>query len=219
MNKSFLTLEYIVYRYRKNNGLSQNETANILDISVATLKKVEKNNYVPGVKILNKFLKLKKLKSEEKKVIRELILKKRKGIILKKKREDFDVFYLDNNMKKLLEFYSNLVVDRIESSSKNKCFKNEKKNYSFKEAKRINSLKNDYETVNRIAKLLFDFNDILYKYFGELDLLLSTNKISENTKMEMGIKKLAFSLNDISKKILKYIDKDKEYMIIDEEEI
>lgn len=219
MEKSFLDLKTIVYKYRKNNNLSQKEMANILNISVATLKKVEKNGYIPGAKILDKFLKLKKLKIREKKIIREFILKKKKGIVLETKKEDPNALSVGIDVKKLLEFYSDLVMDKIELSSKNNCSITKKNNVSFKEAKKLNSLKNDYETVNRIAKLLFEFNDNLYKNFGELDLLLSTNKISENKKMEKGLKNLAYSLNDISKKILRHIETNQDNMIIEEEEI
>lgn len=198
--------------YRKNNSLTQKQIATILEIGIATFKKIETQNHIPGKEILSKILKLKGIDKEARINIQELILKKKKAIVYKEENKTIKI-----DIKKILEVYVEMLLDKIETSSL--IEKNRLNINTYSELKKINSLKNDYETVNRIAKLIFNFNENIHKTFGELELLLSTNKINENRKLKYGIENMAKNLKMMSEKLYSYIKDEEITSIIDIEEV
>lgn len=80
--------------------------------------------------------------------------------------------------------------------------------YRYEDMLKIKAVLSEYATTNRLVKVMWDFREILFKYFQEIDLLLSTNEFKTNKKMEKGILKVSSDLDDMSKKIKKYVTKE-----------
>ena len=72
---------------------------------------------------------------------------------------------------------------------------------------KIKAVLSEYATTNRLVKVMWDFREFLFKYFQEIDLLLSTNEFKTNKKMEKGILKVSEDLDDMSKKMKKHLDR------------
>lgn len=58
----------MIKKYRKLRGYTQEELAEILNISTRQIQRIEKNESVPSIKLLNKIIK--KLKISDKDVIK-----------------------------------------------------------------------------------------------------------------------------------------------------
>jgi hypothetical protein len=84
---------------------------------------------------------------------------------------------------------------------------NKEDKYSYEDELKIKAFLSEYSTTNRLVKVMWDFREILFKYFQEIDLLLSTNEFKTNKKMEKGILKVSEDLDDMSKKMKKHLDK------------
>lgn len=91
------------------------------------------------------------------------------------------------------------------NTSEKKEERNKEDGYSYKDELKIKAFLSEYSTTNRLVKVMWDFREILFKYFQEIDLLLSTNEFKTNKKMERGILKVSDDLDDMSKKIKKYV--------------
>ena len=100
-------------------------------------------------------------------------------------------------------------MEFVKNYKKNTSEKKEERNkedgYSYEDELKIKAFLSEYSTTNRLVKVMWDFREILFKYFQEIDLLLSTNEFKTNKKMERGILKVSDDLDDMSKKIKKYV--------------
>lgn len=200
---SYILVSKYVKNERKRLGISQERMANILTISLGTLKKIEsieKNkNYKPSYSTLKKIKKI--LNSKENQIIDEILLS---GI--------------SKNTEKKLEIKEEKMLTllyEMETRLKNEILKSLKakeekplKAVLENEVKKINSLKNDYETINRIIKIMWILNDEANKYFTELSLLLSTNDIKSNLKIKKGLLEVANNLFTMGEKLKKFLDEE-----------
>ena len=84
------------------------------------------------------------------------------------------------------------------NASERKEEKNKEEKYSYEDELKIKAVLSEYSTTNRLVKVMWDFREILFKYFQEIDLLLSTNEFKTNKKMEKGILKIKkYVINEI----------------------
>ena len=113
--------------------------------------------------------------------------------------------------KILTEFLKQRNIDKETRNNSDILFdyriKEQNENYSYEDMLKIKAVLSEYATTNRLVKVMWDFREFLFKYFQEIDLLLSTNEFKTNKKMEKGILKVSEDLDDMSKKMKKHLDR------------
>lgn len=182
------------------------ELKNILDeMIVSKNTNMKKEKIISKTKKVDDFEKLKekvyKLEEENK------LLKESKKIEIQK--EDLKSF--EDILKKFTK-----TVETIKKSEEKILFAELDEISSFdrtsenglNERKKILSLKNDYESINRAMKLMWLLNDETNKYFSELNLLLSTNVIESNLKIKKGLSEISKNLIEMGKRLQDYINED-----------
>ena len=128
--------------------------------------------------------------------------------------------------KKFFDEYSEKLLEKIDTNFQELYSqymimsekKQKKKNdiYTGNDLVRMNSLKNDFLTTNRIIYILFEYKAKLNEYHSELMLLLSTNDGKSNIKITKGLKELVRNLKKNSHEIEPYLGQ-REIEIMEEE--
>jgi DNA-binding helix-turn-helix protein len=110
---------------------------------------------------------------------------------------------IDKETRKIIfEYKKQKKEKKVKTTSKE-----QNENYSYEDMLKIKAVLSEYATTNRLVKVMWDFREFLFKYFQEIDLLLSTNEFKTNKKMEKGILKVSEDLDDMSKKMKKHLDR------------
>ena len=192
----------------------------------SNFKKIEKNDYIFLKELIEKNKKNpplipKKLKKNKEQnysfkntqEIKKVII----GTILKTFQNHFGEL---KDFENILDKFTQTVDDIKKNEGKNLfpefdelSFFNKANGNLTNERKKILSLKNDYESINRAMKLMWLLNDESNKYFSELNLLLSTNTIGSNLKIKKGLLEISKNLIEMGYKLQNHIEKDGEEVI------
>lgn len=200
--KYLLKIKAIFKKYMKENNISIFDLAVLLEVKETTIKTYISGKKDISINFISRFSSLKKLNKEDSIFLKDIVRKYKK--ISKKKSLQI------NNNNRLIFMIKELENNLIKQINKNQ--ENSKKikidvNLND-ESKKILSLKNDYETVNRAIKLMWLLNDESNKYFSELNILLSTNEIKNNLKLKKGLLEISKNLILMGKKLQKIFEED-----------
>lgn len=205
-NSSYKIIAKSLKNKRKMLGMTQVEMANLISISLATLKKIEaldRNiNYKPSLAILNKIKKY--LGNDGKKEVEKILL----NINETNLNKNLEISLVEKLIKDAEE---NIIV-KIKNLLDEVKVENKFEVKLDDEFKKINSLKNDYETINSIIKIMWLLNSETNKYFVDLKILLATNDIKSNLKVKKGLLEVSKNLIEIGKKMEECVN---ENIIID----
>lgn len=205
-NSSYKIIAISLKNKRKMLGITQIEMANLMSISVATLKKIESLNrdinYKPSLVILNKIKKY--LGNDGKKEVEKILLNTNETNLNKSLEISL--------VEKLIKDAEENIIVKIKNLLDEVKVENKFEVKLDDEFKKINSLKNDYETINRIIKIMWLLNSETNKYFVDLKILLATNDIKSNLKVKKGLLEVSKNLIEIGKKIEECVN---ENIIID----
>lgn len=201
--ENLLKIKEIFKRYMKQNRLSISDLSEYLEFSEGTIKTYLSGTKFVSLRFISQFLTLKKINKEDKIFLKNL-LKNSKEIPTKKIEKNQYQKNVENKsilIEILNEVEKNIIKEilKINNNSNLKIELND-------EVRKMNSLKNDYETVNRIMKVMWVLNDESTKYFSELNLLLSTNDINSNLKLKKGILEVSNNLIKMGEKIKSYLN-------------
>lgn len=202
--ENLLKTKEIFKRYMKQNRVSIADLSKLLGISEGTIKTYLSGTKFVSLRFISHFLTLKKINKEDRIFLKEL-LKNSKEIqtikIKKIPKENENIEKKFDLTKFLREIEENIIKEILKINNKSNL-----KIELDDEIKKINSLKNDYETVNRIMKVMWVLNDESTKYFSELNLLLSTNDANSNIKLKKGILEVSNNLIKMGEKLKSYLE-------------
>lgn len=196
VENSYIIISKSLRNKRIELNLSQEEMANLISVSVATLKKIENikksGKYIPSNNTLKKIKKY--VDSDSKKEINQLLVRDTK-VEKESKTEKQLILKLQNEILSEVK----KIILKIEPTIK-----------LDEDIKIVNSLKNDYETTNKIIQLVWKFNLEITKYFSELNLLLATNDVNSNKKLKKGILEISNNLKKMGIELQKYLNDDED---------
>ena len=214
---------------RKEKKMTQSELAEKLDINPKYLSDIETGRVKPSKKLENKIIKVLKLEKKNKKEIIENECPddaEKSYIAMKMLLERDAKIYSKLYLKKSFDEYNKKLLEKIDTNFQELYYrymtllekKQKKKSdiYTGNDLVRMNSLKNDFLTTNRIIYILFEYKEKLNEYHSELMLLLATNNEKSNVKITKGLKELIRNLQKNSHEIEPYLGQ-REIEIMEEE--
>lgn len=202
--ENLLKIKEIFKRYMKQNRVTIADLSKLLEISEGTIRTYLSGTKFVSLKFISHFLTLKKINKEDRIFLKKLLKNSKEVPTIKIKKIPKENKTIGNEFdltKSLREIEENIIKEILKINN-NSNLKLELED----EIKKINSLRNDYETVNRIMKVMWVLNDESTKYFSELNLLLSTNDINSNIKLKKGILEVSNNLIKIGEKLKSYLE-------------
>lgn len=202
--ENLLKIKEIFKRYMKQNRVTIADLSKLLEISEGTIRTYLSGTKFVSLKFISHFLTLKKINKEDRIFLKKLLKNSKEVPTIKIKKIPKENKTIGNEFdltKSLREIEENIIKEilKINNNSNLKLELDD-------EIKKINSLRNDYETVNRIMKVMWVLNDESTKYFSELNLLLSTNDINSNIKLKKGILEVSNNLIKMGEKLKSYLE-------------
>lgn len=202
--ENLLRIKEIFKRYMKQNKVTVADLSKLLEISEGTIRTYLSGTKFVSLKFISHFLTLKKINKEDRIFLKKLLKNSKEIPTIKIKKIPKENKTIGNEFdltKSLREIEENIIKEilKINNNSNLKLELDD-------EIKKINSLRNDYETVNRIMKVMWVLNDESTKYFSELNLLLSTNDINSNIKLKKGILEISNNLIKMGEKLKSYLE-------------
>lgn len=202
--ENLLKIKEIFKRYMKQNRVTVADLSKLLEISEGTIRTYLSGTKFVSLKFISHFLTLKKINKEDRIFLKKLLKNSKEIPTIKIKKIPKENKTIGNEFdltKSLREIEENIIKEilKINNNSNLKLELDD-------EIKKINSLRNDYETVNRIMKVMWVLNDESTKYFSELNLLLSTNDINSNIKLKKGILEVSNNLIKMGEKLKSYLE-------------
>ncbi len=202
--ENLLKIKEIFKRYMKQNRVTISDLSKLLEISEGTIRTYLSGTKFVSLKFISHFLTLKKINKEDRIFLKKLLKNSKEVPTIKIKKIPKENKTIGNEFdltKSLREIEENIIKEilKINNNSNLKLELDD-------EIKKINSLRNDYETVNRIMKVMWVLNDESTKYFSELNLLLSTNDINSNIKLKKGILEVSNNLIKMGEKLKSYLE-------------
>lgn len=202
--ENLLKIKEIFKRYMKQNRVTIADLSKLLEISEGTIRTYLSGTKFVSLKFISHFLTLKKINKEDRIFLKKLLKNSKEVPTIKIKKIPKENKTIGNEFdltKSLREIEENIIKEILKINN-NSNLKLELED----EIKKINSLRNDYETVNRIMKVMWVLNDESTKYFSELNLLLSTNDINSNIKLKKGILEVSNNLIKMGEKLKSYLE-------------
>lgn len=221
--KELFKIKKILKKYIGNNDINFAILSEVTGVKKSTIKTYLSVNKLVPKKFIEKFLNLKKIDKEDR-IFLEKFSKNNKEIstlILKRDNKNKKVNYNNKDIEAMLDELKvglnelkdiKILVNEFIKLNKNDAKHDFKQNIN--ENKKMLSLQNDYETINRAIKTMWLLNDESNKYFSELNFLLSTNSMESNLKLKKGILEISKNLIEMGEKLKKYIKIDTEIIEI-----
>ncbi|MGB6128484.1 MAG: helix-turn-helix transcriptional regulator, partial [Psychrilyobacter sp.] len=198
--KKLLQTKRLIKEYLIENGLNYKKFSNQIGVSENTVKTYLGGKKFISIKFLKKFSKMKGLSLENRVFIQEIIDPQNTGNvnmkINKNRTTNPSEFKQTQDLKKLLKKLDLFVTGYIKEDEEKGIIT------------QGNSLRSDYDSINRIVKVLHILNENTNRYSSEILLLLETNSTKENKKIKKGINSVANNLISIGEQLKSFVNDD-----------
>lgn len=198
--KKLLQTKRLIKEYLIENDLNYKNFSTQIGVSENTVKTYLSGNKFISIKFLKKFSKMKGLSLENRVFIQEIIDPQNIGNvdmkINKNRTTNPPEFKETQDLKKLLKKLDLFVTGYIKEDEEKGIIT------------QGNSLRSDYDSINRIVKVLHILNENTNRYSSEILLLLETNSTKENKKIKKGINSVANNLISIGEQLKSFVNDD-----------
>ena len=186
----------IFLKYRKKNNYTMFEMGKKIGYSKSQINNIEKTNKASPKAIMKFLEKVKDIEEKEKKFL-EIEIKKNTT--------------KNDNMVSIMSILDKL--DKLEEENKKlkkqiEIYSSNLSNDYFKKRK-VGTFNTNLETRTFLITKIWELNDLVFKQWSEVKLLISINGNDENLKIEKGIKSVSDSLKKISDEMNYEISKNK----------
>ncbi|MCI7224506.1 hypothetical protein [Fusobacterium sp.] len=214
MKKNFdknTTIKSIIEMYLTQENMSIYKFSKENKLSVKTIEKILKNtNSNFHKKTLEKIYKLKNLKAEDKKFIKEML----------KNKDSSTTFKARENFISLFTKFDEIIEENNALNEKIKVLSiKEDDNYFSK--RKIGAFNSDIQSNSLLITKIWNFNEIILKEWADVKLLIDINDRKKTKRMKKGLKGIAENLKEISnylENIYFDIDEDEEVIILNNNE-